>query len=102
MTGHCAPACHCACSSSAFVPVMSNPSLFSTSSASSGGGWRPPPSVAAPLLMPKVRPDAAAGHEDDDSAECDLRVWLGVGLAGLVVAAFVLVIIFARPHGNNF
>lgn len=85
MTGHCAPACHCHCATSSVtvpVNVMSYYYPPTVSTSRSGGDG------AAPLLVPKSK------HKPDDVAFVNAGAWLGIGLAGLVVLAFVLVIIF--------
>ncbi|TVU08262.1 hypothetical protein EJB05_41659 [Eragrostis curvula] len=89
MTAHCVPACHGHCassSSSSSVPVIYYPSSASTSTStarSGGGGGASSSAAAAPLLEPQPA-----------EAACDPGVWLGVGLCGLVVLAFILVIMF--------
>ncbi|KAG2613104.1 hypothetical protein PVAP13_4KG335300 [Panicum virgatum] len=101
MVGHCAAACHCACSaSSTFVPVMYSPAVFSSSTSSSTRSSsrpaRPPPSLAAaaPLLAPKPKPKPAV-VDAEDSSERGCPGWVcAVGLAGLVVAAVILVFLF--------
>ncbi|KAG2607421.1 hypothetical protein PVAP13_4NG253400 [Panicum virgatum] len=85
MVGHCAVACHCACSASTFVPVMYNPARSSRPA-------RPSPSPAAPLLVPKPKPVDA---EDSSESERGCPGWAcAVGLAGLVATAVILVILF--------
>ncbi|CAL5053937.1 unnamed protein product [Urochloa decumbens] len=92
MTGHCAPACHC--SPSTFVPVMYNPALFSAiTSSSSARSSRPSPSTAAPLLVPKPKPKHVDAEDSDSDRGCP-GLLCGIGLAGLVVAAIILVILF--------
>ncbi|RCV22228.1 hypothetical protein SETIT_4G204400v2 [Setaria italica] len=96
MTGHCAPACHCACSASTFVPIMYNPALFSTVTSSSTRSSRPSPAsssssspAAAPLLVPKPKPVDA-----EDDPDCSCPGWLcGIGLVSLVLAAVVILVV---------
>ncbi|PVH47477.1 LOW QUALITY PROTEIN: hypothetical protein PAHAL_4G072200 [Panicum hallii] len=93
MVGHCAVACHGDCSASTFVPVMYNPAVFSSSTSSSTRTARRGRRRAAPLLVPKPKPKPV---DAEDSSERGYAGWVlcAIGLAGLVVAAVILVILF--------
>ncbi|KAJ1293402.1 hypothetical protein BS78_01G065300 [Paspalum vaginatum] len=86
MTGHCVPAASCHCASTAAF----SPALFSASTSTFRSDPPSSSAAAAPLLVPKPKP---VDSEDNDSGDC--TGCLAIGLAGLVVAAFILIIMFA-------